>query len=84
MSLVYFLGFNTLACGCVVGRYRDVATKRLETYVEEKGTACGRQSHRRNNTIPTIGCRGMSGLSQRSSEIVEELLAQLRESDDVV
>src|SRR5947207_1337140 len=26
MSLVRLLGFTTLACGCVVGRYRELAT----------------------------------------------------------
>ena len=30
-SLVRFLGFTTLACGCVVGKYREVATSREVT-----------------------------------------------------
>ncbi|HYM24388.1 MAG TPA: hypothetical protein VEU08_14325 [Vicinamibacterales bacterium] len=51
MSLVRLLGFNTLACGCVVGRYRELATSREVTYVEEKGKGCGSHSHRRNHTI---------------------------------
>jgi hypothetical protein len=51
MSLVRFLGFTTLACGCVVGRYREVASSRELTYVEEKGAACGSHGHRRNHTI---------------------------------
>ncbi|HEY6211597.1 MAG TPA: hypothetical protein VIW45_04890 [Vicinamibacterales bacterium] len=51
MSLVRLLGFNTLACGCVVGRYRELATSRDVTYVEEKGKGCGSHSHRRNHTI---------------------------------
>ena len=38
MSLVRLLGFTTLACGCVIGRYREVATSREVGYVEEKGT----------------------------------------------
>ena len=37
MSLFRLLGFTTLACGCVVGRYREVATSREVRYVEEKG-----------------------------------------------
>ena len=37
MSLVRLLGFTTLACGCVIGRYREVATSREVSYVEEKG-----------------------------------------------
>jgi hypothetical protein len=51
MSLVRLLGFTTLGCGCVVGRYREVATSREVTYVEEKGKACGSHTHRRNHTI---------------------------------
>jgi hypothetical protein len=51
MSLVRLLGFTTLGCGCVVGRYREVATSREVTYVEEKGSSCGNHGHRRNHTI---------------------------------
>jgi hypothetical protein len=51
MSLVRLLGFTTLTCGCVVGRYREVATSREVTYVEEKGKACGSHGHRRNHTV---------------------------------
>jgi hypothetical protein len=51
MSLVRLLGFTTLACGCVVGRYREVATSREVSYVEEKGAACGSHGHRRNHTV---------------------------------
>jgi len=51
MSLVRLLGFTTLACGCVIGRYREVATSREVTYVEEKGKNCGSHGHRRNHTI---------------------------------
>ena len=51
MSLVRLLGFRTLACGCVIGRYRELATSRELTYVEEKGTSCEAQSHRRNHTV---------------------------------
>src|SRR5262245_42366285 len=41
MSLVRLLGYTTLACGCVVGRYREVASSREIAYVEEKGASCG-------------------------------------------
>lgn len=51
MSLVRLLGFTTLACGCVVGRYREVASSREVSYVEEKGKACGSHGHRRNHTL---------------------------------
>ena len=52
MSLVRLLGFTTLGCGCVTGKYREVATYREVTYVEEKGASCGSHGHRRNHTIP--------------------------------
>ena len=51
MSLVRLLGFRTLGCGCVIGRYREIATSREVTYVEEKGQACEMYGHRRNHTI---------------------------------
>jgi hypothetical protein len=53
MSLVRFLGFTTLACGCVIGKYREVATSREIAYVEEKGQSCGSHYHRRNHTVAT-------------------------------
>lgn len=53
MSLVRLLGFRTLTCGCVIGRYRELATSRELTYVEEKGLACETHGHRRNHTIAT-------------------------------
>ena len=51
MSLVRLLGFTTLGCGCVTGRYREVATNREVTYVEEKGSGCDHNAHRRNHTL---------------------------------
>ena len=51
MSVVRLLGFATLGCGCVIGRYREVATSREVTYIEEKGKACGSHGHRRNHTV---------------------------------
>jgi hypothetical protein len=51
MSLVRLLGFTTLGCGCVLGRYREVATSREVTYIEEKGKSCGSHGHRRNHTV---------------------------------
>ena len=51
MSLVRLLGFTTLGCGCVTGHYREVATNREITYVEEKGPECGQHAHRRNHTL---------------------------------
>jgi hypothetical protein len=55
MSLVRLLGFTTLACGCVIGRYREVATSREVSYVEEKGKSCGSHGHRRNHTLAAAG-----------------------------
>lgn len=52
MSLVRLLGFTTLECGCVVGRYRELATNREVAYVEEKGQSCDAHAHRRNHTLP--------------------------------
>ena len=51
MSVVRIIGFATLSCGCVVGRYRDVASTREVVYVEEKGHACESSAHRRNHTV---------------------------------
>ena len=61
MSLVRLLGFTTLTCGCVVGHYREVATSREVTYVEEKGKGCSTHGHRRNHTIAPE--RGNSSVS---------------------
>jgi len=54
MSLVRLLGFTTLDCGCVVGRYRELATNREVSYVEEKGQRCDAHTHRRNHTLPVL------------------------------
>lgn len=51
MSLVRLLGFRTLTCGCVTGHYREIATSREITYVEEKGPGCEHAAHRRNHTL---------------------------------
>ena len=51
MSLVRLLGYTTLACGCLTGRYREVATNREVVYVEEKGSTCPHAAHRRNHTL---------------------------------
>jgi hypothetical protein len=51
MSYVRLLEYSTLTCGCVVGRYREMPTEREVTYVEQKGSACACQHHRRNHTV---------------------------------
>jgi hypothetical protein len=51
MSLVRLVGFTTLRCGCVIGKYRELATSRVVAYVEEKGKGCGTHDHRRNHTV---------------------------------
>jgi hypothetical protein len=54
MSVVKLLGFGTLQCGCVVGRYRDLGSTREVVYVEEKGPHCQSASHRQNHTISAL------------------------------
>jgi hypothetical protein len=66
MSLVRLLGFTTLGCGCVTGHYREVATNREITYVEEKGTTCSHQGHRRNHTLATARF-GLPSVTARAS-----------------
>ena len=51
MSLVRLVNFTTLGCGCVTGKYREIATHREVIYVEEKGATCGHHGHRRNHTL---------------------------------
>ncbi len=51
MSLVRLLGFTTLTCGCVSGRYREIATSREVIYIEEKGTSCADAGHQRNQPL---------------------------------
>lgn len=67
MSLVRFLGFTTLGCGCVTGRYREVATNREVTYVEEKGLDCTLNAHRRNHTVATAGRFSSRAMIARAS-----------------
>jgi hypothetical protein len=62
MSLVRLLGFRTLGCGCVIGQYRELATSRELTYVEEKGVQCEMHGHRRNHTIHADRLAGASVL----------------------
>lgn len=51
MSVVRLIGFATLPCGCVTGRYRDLGSTREVVYIEEKGMSCERGGHRRNHTV---------------------------------
>jgi hypothetical protein len=64
MSLVRLIGFTTLACGCVTGKYREIATHRDVTYVEEKGVGCAHHSHRRNHTLAPPRFGAVSPASQ--------------------
>jgi hypothetical protein len=66
MSLVRLLGFTSLACGCVTGHYREIATSREVTYVEEKGTTCEDHGHRRNHTLAPARF-GMSSVTAKAS-----------------
>jgi hypothetical protein len=67
MSLVRLLGFTTLGCGCVIGRYREVATSREVSYVEEKGKSCGNHGHRRNHTLAAAGLTTSIALATKAS-----------------
>ena len=68
MSLVKLLGFTTLACGCVSGRYREVGSKREVTYIEEKGTACREGGHQRNQPVSADRvAHGFVGYTVRAS-----------------
>lgn len=71
MSVVRLIGFATLPCGCVVGRYRDLGSTREVVYVEEKGSVCGSAAHRRNHTVSRQRERdaasGLGVLSARAS-----------------
>ena len=66
MSLVRLLGFTTLDCGCVVGKYREVATSREVAYVEEKGKGCASHGHRRNHTLGVTRFTGQLPLHKAS------------------
>ena len=66
MSLVRLLGYRTLGCGCVTGHYREVATSREVTYVEEKGPSCELAAHRRNHTLATARVDFMSVAARAS------------------
>jgi hypothetical protein len=66
MSLVRLLGFTTLGCGCVTGRYREVGTNRELIYVEEKGAACSQHGHRRNHTIAQARAAGYAFTAKAS------------------
>ncbi len=68
MSLVRLLGFKTLACGCLAGHYRELATSREIAYIEEKGSACTMHGHRRNHTVmPERLGRSSNVLTARAS-----------------
>jgi hypothetical protein len=67
MSFVRLLGFRNLDCGCVTGTYREVATGRELTYVEEKGTVCVTHGHRRNHTIPTGRSAALAAFTAKAS-----------------
>jgi len=48
MLLFRLLGFARLDCGCLVGRYHQLAIDRDVQYVEEKGCSCAHADHQRN------------------------------------
>jgi hypothetical protein len=50
----------------VTGHYREVATNREVTYVEEKGMGCSQHAHRRNHTLAPARF-GMGSLTAKAS-----------------
>ena len=50
----------------VTGHYRELATNREVTYVEEKGSACDRHEHRRHHTLASARF-GMTGVTAKAS-----------------
>ena len=68
MSLVRLLGFTTMPCGCVSGRYHEMATNREVSYIEEKGPACGQPGHQRNQPVGANRvAHGLGGVIVRAS-----------------
>ncbi len=68
MSLVRLLGFTTLSCGCVSGRYHEVATDRVIAYIEEKGSDCSHTGHQRNQPVAADRvAHGLGGVIVRAS-----------------
>lgn len=66
MSLVRLLGFKTLTCGCVSGRYWEISASREVRYIEEKGSSCADPAHQRNQPVsPDRVARGFN-VSQAS------------------
>jgi hypothetical protein len=67
MSLVRLLGFSTLACGCVAGRYKELGTSREVSYIEEKASACSETGHQQNQPVSRDRvAHGFSNVSQAS------------------
>lgn len=67
MSLVRLLGFKTLACGCVSGRYRELGSNREVNYIEEKGSSCAQTGHQQNQPVSRDRvAHGFTGVSRAS------------------
>lgn len=68
MSLVRLLGFTTLTCGCVSGRYHELSTHREISYIEEKAVDCGQTGHQRNQPVsPDRVAHGIGEVFVRAS-----------------
>ncbi len=68
MPLFRHVGFTTLSCGCLVGRYRDLAIDRKVDYIEEKGIRCWSSDHQRNQRAST----GLAGDDATDAPTVPE------------
>lgn len=65
MLLFRLLGFARLGCGCLVGRYHQLAMDRDLQYVEEKGCSCTHANHRRNQ--PPAGGSDIARIVRRGN-----------------
>ena len=52
MSGLKLLGFVTLDCGCLVGRYSHPAINAHVDYIEEKGRRCTNEQHQDDQVVP--------------------------------
>jgi len=51
MSLIRPVGYETLSCGCRLGRYLSMETGREIAYLEAKGPDCDCRRHQQNRPV---------------------------------
>lgn len=55
MSLIRPVGYETLSCGCRLGRYLRLETGGEIAYLEAKGLDCTCRRHRPNRPVSSTG-----------------------------